>query len=144
MTVLLIHAALAQGAFRGAWNVVDAQRAPWVNEAADRSRTRADSNMLHARVAFLPNRIDGPQSIACRNPHCQVVQAPLDELFEGGLADTDRGMTDPMGAAATLGFRGLTSTTLRSGCELEFHMVDENTALFGLNNIIYTLRRSSP
>lgn len=144
VSALLIHSASAQGVFRGGWTVIDAQPAPWIKETAERSRIRADPKMSHAQISFLPNRIDGPQPVACRDPHYQVVQAPLVDLFEGGLDDPDRGMTDPQGVAATLGFRGPTSTTLQSGCELEFHMVDENTALFALNNIIYTLRRHSP
>jgi hypothetical protein len=60
-----------------------------------------------------------------------------DMLFQGGL-------TDPPKQAAALGFKGTAITTLETGCasELDFHMVDADIVLFGLNDRIYTLTRS--
>lgn len=42
-----------------------------------------------------------------------------------------------------LGFKGASIKTLETGCanEIDFHMVDADTALFGLNDRIYTLTR---
>jgi hypothetical protein len=59
-----------------------------------------------------------------------------DMLFEGGL-------TEPGKQAASLGFHGGTVPTLISGCEIEFHCVDANTALFALNNSIYRMERKA-
>ena len=47
-------------------------------------------------------------------------------------------------AAATAGFRNGTEwRTLATGCETEvdFHFIDPTTAAFGLNNVVYTLKK---
>jgi len=48
--------------------------------------------------------------------------------------------------AAQAGFRGPKGTkwkTLETGCgnELDFHFIDPMTAAFGLNNVVYTLKK---
>lgn len=141
--VLLSSSSVAQGVFLGTWTVVEAQPAPWVAKSPDKIDARSDPAIAHARIVVLSGRIDGPQPLGCRRPHYEVAQVPPEELFEGGLDDPDRGMTDPKAAATALGFPNTTITTLRPGCDIEFHMVDSDTVLFGLNNMIYTMHRNS-
>ncbi|MDB5723917.1 MAG: hypothetical protein JWQ16_671, partial [Novosphingobium sp.] len=61
---------------------------------------------------------------------------PPANLFQGGL-------TAPAAQAAELGFRPAAIPTLETGCEglIDFHFTEAGTALFALNNNIYTLRR---
>jgi hypothetical protein len=62
-----------------------------------------------------------------------------DMLFQGSLTAPDR-------QAATLGFSGKTIRTVETGCEgaFDFHFVDADHAMFGLNNRIFRLQRSRP
>ena len=57
-------------------------------------------------------------------------------LFQGGL-------TAPAAQAAALGFRGPRIATLETGCAgaIDFHFVNAKTALFALDNMVYTLRK---
>ncbi len=142
IAVLLPCSSLAQGVFLGSWTVVAAQPAPWVAKSPDKIEARSEPAIAHARIVIQSGRIEGPQPIGCQKPHYQVAQVPPEELFEGGLDDPDRGMTDPKGAASALGFRSPNITTLQPGCDIEFHMVDNDTVLFALNNMLYTMHRN--
>ncbi len=48
---------------------------------------------------------------------------------------------DPDKLAAALGFKGASFKTLETGCEFDFHFVDEGTAEIGLNDYVYTLKK---
>ncbi len=48
---------------------------------------------------------------------------------------------DPAALAASLGFKGTSFKTLETGCEFDFHFVDERTAEVGLNDYVYTLTK---
>ena len=43
--------------------------------------------------------------------------------------------------AAALGFGDARIKTLETGCEIDFHFVDDTTAEVGLNNYVYTLKK---
>ena len=60
-------------------------------------------------------------------------------LFQGNLNDAES-------QATTLGFTARPIKTIETGCAgaIDFHMLDENTMLFALNNRIYTLDRVRP
>ena len=66
-------------------------------------------------------------------------------LFQGAFGEMhERDKTvDPAKVAATVGFQGKSWKTLETGCaiELDFHFADPNTAAFGLNNHVYTLKK---
>jgi len=40
-----------------------------------------------------------------------------------------------------MGFTGTKIRTLETGCEIDFHFVDDTTAEAGLNNYVYTLKK---
>jgi hypothetical protein len=64
-------------------------------------------------------------------------------LFQGKFGemhDRDKAV-DPVKIAAAAGFRGISWKTLETGCEIEFHFIDERTAAIGLNNYIYKLQK---
>jgi hypothetical protein len=67
-------------------------------------------------------------------------------LFQGSFAEMkerDKSV-DMKKAAATAGFHtGTEWKTLETGCETEvdFHFIDTATAAFGLNNVVYTLKK---
>lgn len=128
-------AARAQEAFAGSWRISKADRAPWADAAAS---SDVEARALTGKtVKILPNRIEGPKPLGCGKAKYQVKGYPPDMLFQGGLTAPDK-------QAAALGFKGASITTLETGCasEIDFHMVDADTVLFGLNDRVYTLTRS--
>jgi hypothetical protein len=136
--------ALAQGVFAGSWKVTNSQAAPWVGPKSD-LKPAYEAALRNAVITFGPKRVDGPGMFACPKPHYTITALEPDGLFEGGLDDPDRGMTTPKETAAKLGFVGQKFPTLETGCaELSFHLAAPDTILFGLNNVIYTLKRSGP
>ncbi len=124
----------AQEAFAGSWAISKAERAPWA-DAASRSDAEAKS-LLGKQIDILPNRIDAPKLFGCGKFKYKVTSYSPDMLFQGGLTAPDK-------QAAALGFKGSAIKTLETGCgsEIDFHMVDADTILFGLNDRIYTLTR---
>ena len=127
-------AASAQEAFGGPWLIVKAEPAPWAEKGA--ASDAEAKTLLQKPVSILADRIDGPKPLLCRKLKYKVTSYTPDMLFQGGL-------TAPGKQAAALGFRGNSIKTLETGCEAEidFHMVDEMTVLFGLNDRVYTMTR---
>ena len=115
--------------------IASAAVAPWADKDSPAS-TPESKGLVGKKVIYAPARISGPLPLACNKPKYQMHEAPLDELFQGGL-------TVPAKQAAALGFKGKTAPTLETGCAgwIDFHFTDKSTALFALNNMIYTLRR---
>ena len=136
--------AAAQGVFAGSWTVTGAQDAPWVGPKSD-LKPHYETALRNAVITFRANRVDGPSWFACPKPHYSITELDAESLFEGGLDDPDRGMTTPKETAAKLGFIGEKFPTLETGCaELSFHLAAPDSVLFGLNNVIYTLKRVGP
>ena len=62
-------------------------------------------------------------------------------LFQGVLRN-------PAKDAAALGFKGDKITSVNEGClksdadlEMDFALLDEDTAMFGLDNVVYKMKR---
>ncbi len=96
-------------------------------------------------IVVTPKSITGPRQLACKGPKYEVKEYPADMLFQGMLGEMherDKSV-DPAKVAATLGFHGSRWKTLETGCgnELDFHFINATTAMFGLNNYIYTLKK---
>lgn len=124
--------------YLGDWLVTEAHPAPWV-DAKDPAAARADDHLIGRRVTYTPTRIVAPPPLACSRPRYRWIAVPPENLFQGGL-------TAPASQAAMLGFRTSAIPTLEAGCEgfIDFHVTEAGTALFALNNNIYTLRRAPP
>ena len=77
-----------------------------------------------------------PKPLLCRKLKYKVTSYTPDMLFQGSLTAPDK-------QAAALGFKDSAIKTLETGCEAEidFHMVDAMTVLFGLNDRVYTMTR---
>jgi hypothetical protein len=132
--------AQAQETFAGTWTVIDAQAAPWVDAAA--AEPQADPALRGGTITFAADRVDGPPPFGCTQAHYEVKKVGPEFLFQGGL-------TDPGAQAAALGFIGDDITALSLACvrgeadvSMDFALVDADTAVFALDNIIYRMRRS--
>ena len=122
-------------AYLGTWVIAEAHPAPWF-EPKDPGTAPFDDHIVGKLVTFTATRIIAPAPLSCRRPAYKLTEVPPDYLFQGGL-------TRPAAQAATLGFGGAKIRTLETNCNagLEYHFTDAGTALIGLNNNIYTLRR---
>lgn len=141
LAVAMALAAPGQGAeptFYGTWRITRAQLAPWVSKGAATS-TPETRRLIGSTVVYRKTRIEGPSPLGCDKPNYELKDAPRDELFQGGL-------TDPAVQAPALGYRSQTVPTLETGCAgwIDFHFIDDRTALFALNDFVYTLRKQRP
>ncbi len=142
ISILLLFA--GEPFYLGTWKVDSAVVAPW--STAQGPPDLAEKKMLvGTTVVFKANEITGTRQFACKGPHYKVNDYPADMLFQGMLGEMHEKdkSADPGKLAARLGFRGKSWKTLETGCgnELDFHFVDPVTAEFGLNNLIYTLKK---
>lgn len=124
----------AQEAFGGPWSISKSDPAPWAEKGEPMDAEA--KGLLGKSVSILPDRIDGPRPLSCRKLKYKITNYAPDSLFQGSLTAPDK-------QAVALGFKGHDIKTLETGCEseIDFHMVDEMTVLFALNNRIYTMTR---
>ena len=121
--------------YLGRWFIAGASPAPW-SVAGDPATAPVPAPIVGKAIVYERSRIAGPRLLACRRPNYQLRQVPPEGLFQGGL-------TAPAAQAAALGFRGTSIPTLQTGCagSIDFHFVDQSTALFALDNMVYTMRK---
>jgi hypothetical protein len=131
MGVTSVH---AQGAYTGSWRVSSWKVAPWV-PAAERAGIKANTRVLNHTITFGKTKIAGPKIIACTGPKYEIKSVPFENLFEGGLKI-------PATEAPALGFKAPVQT-LMPGCDMEFHSLDTNNAMFALDNVLYTMVRGT-
>lgn len=128
--------ATARPDYLGVWEIAESKPAPWIRSEAELfPEERAE--LVGKRIVFSNNGIVAPAPMGCRRPHYRLRRDPADMLFQGVL-------TDPARQAAALGFVGTRFVTLETGCEglLDYHFLDDNTAMFALNNAIYLVRKA--
>lgn len=120
--------------YLGVWLIAEAHPAPWrpTPYPGDLLESR---KLVGRKIVYTPRGITAPAPLACRDPQYRLREVGPDYLFQGGL-------TSPQAQATALGF-GPRITTLETGCEgwFEFHFVNDRTAMFALDNMIYTLRK---
>ena len=128
--------------YLGAWKISSAVAAPWADP--QQPSDAAEVKTLTGKVITLkPKAIAGPNPFACKAPHYKVSDVSADMLFQGELGelhDADKSK-DPLALAHALGFSGDSFKTLETGCEIDWHFVDQSTAEIGLNNSVYTLKK---
>ncbi|MEO7998800.1 MAG: hypothetical protein ABI852_15225 [Gemmatimonadaceae bacterium] len=125
----------AQGTFAGAWTIAEWSVAPWVPDA-ERARIKPNDNVLNHSLIFTAKHVVGPELLSCDTPKYQTISSPIEGLFEGGLLK-------PKTDGVALGFKAPVKT-LRPACDFDFHLKDANTAMFALDNVLYTMKRKNP
>ncbi len=132
--------ASASNSYLGAWKVTDAKADPWYN--GNGAKPDIDPKLAHATIVFAKTSITGPQPLGCKKVKYTLSTVGPEDLFEGGLKN-------PKQDAATLGFKSDKITSFNEGCmnggdiEMDFPMADDNTIVFELNNVFYTMKRVS-
>ena len=132
--------AAAQGVFAGTWQVVDAQVAGWVKPGEP--KPDIDPSFAHATFVFKKDRLVAPPPFNCK-AHYKIATVDPGYLFQGAF-DQD----DPVGHAKALGFASDKITNLEFAClrrdadiEMDYHMIDRDTVVFGLNDVVYRMKR---
>jgi hypothetical protein len=140
LLLLPVTPAAAQEAFLGTWKVTDAKVAPWYD--GNGANPVIDPKLAHATITLAKNSIKGPQPLGCRKVKYTVSTVGPEDLFEGGLKN-------PKQDAAALGFKSDKIVSANEGCmsidadiEMDFPMIDNDTIVFGLNNVVYTMKRA--
>ncbi len=118
------------------WRITRVVPAPW---ATARETQRSLANWVGKSVQFEANSVAGPGVLHCDHATMEKTSYLADALFQGGLpAPADS-------AARELGIAHLPLPGVRLNCStgsFEFHFVDAETLLVGLDNQILTLTRS--
>jgi hypothetical protein len=128
--------------YLGVWKISSAVVAPWAGPQLQPDAVEMKA-LIGKVITFRPKAIAGPKVFACNGPHYKVSDFSADMLFEGELGeihDADKSK-DPLALAHALGFGGSSFKTLGTGCEIDWHFVDQTTAEVGLNNFVYTLKK---
>jgi hypothetical protein len=122
----------------GRWQLTRAQVAPWWNGEGE--KPVADPALT--TMEFQPGKSSGPPIATCDKAEYAVSLITPAGLFEGNLPD-------PFTQARMLGFLEKDVTLVRFSCasggadvSLDFPMLDDNTVMLGLDNMIYTLTRT--
>jgi hypothetical protein len=139
----LSPASAADPFYLGNWKFTAAVVAPWATPAARKPNRAERDSLLGKAVSIRPNEIAGPRVFACHQPRYALKQYPAGDLFQGAFGEMRERdpAVDPGKLAAKLGFKGNSFTTLETGCEFDWHFVDQTTVKVGLNDWIYTLKK---
>lgn len=135
--------ALSVQADGGIWKIDSSEPAPWPHDASWEVPSEV-KRLVGTRVFFKADRIEGPAPLACKGAHYEIKQYAADMLFQGTLAEKGDPKTTPEKTAAALGFGKSPIPTLVTGCasEIEFHVMNYDHMLFGLNNRVYRMVRN--
>ena len=136
-----LHA--AEPSYIGKWTFTGAVVAPWADAKVRKPDEKERARLLGKILAFDAKAIAGPQPFVCKGAHYAMKDYPADMLFQGAfdeMRSKDKSV-DPGKLAAALGFKGASFKTLETGCEFDFHFIDERTAEVGLNDYVYTLTK---
>jgi hypothetical protein len=128
--------------YLGVWKISSAVVAPWADPQQQPDASEVKS-LIGKVIMIKPRTIAGPGVFGCKAPHYKVSDFSADMLFQGELGeihDADKSK-DPLTLAHALGFRGDSFKTLETGCEIDWHFVDQANAEIGLNNSVYSLKK---
>ena len=124
--------------FFGTWAMSSAKIAPWWDGKGDEP---AADPALAGNVILGANKSSGPALLNCDKPRYAVNVVSPRGLFEGNLPDAAKD-------ASALGFVSDEITTMTFTCadgpgdvSLNFPMIDDDTIMLGLDNVLYTLKR---
>ena len=113
--------------------ITGSQKAPWAEGRRGEEGPEARA-LKGKKIIFGQEAISGPQPMACKKPDYERVAVEPEGLFQGGLKA-------PAEDAAALGFAAGKVPSLLTGCEVDYHFLDADHALFALDNRIYKLER---
>lgn len=123
----------------GTWQMASSAVAPWWDHVG--AEPVADPAM--AKFVFEAGKSTGAPILTCDKPRFATNIVPQRGLFQGNLPD-------PSTTAPALGFTSPDVIVVSFDCQssaddvsLDFPMLDDNTIMLGLDNVLYTFKRAS-
>jgi len=116
---------------------------PWADPKVRKPDDKERARLMGKTIVISAKGIAGPPPFPYKGAHYAIKDYPADMLFQDAFDEMRRRdkSVDPDKLATALGFKGASFKTLETGCEFDFHFVDERTAEVGLNDYVYTLRK---
>ena len=141
--VAVTSLAAAEPSYIGKWKFTGAVVAPWADAKVRKPDEKERARLIGKTITIGAKAIAGPPPFPCKGAHYAIKDYPADMLFQGAFDEMKRQdkSVDPNKLAASLAFKGASVKTLETGCEFDFHFVDERTAEVGLNDYVYTLKK---
>lgn len=128
-----------QNPFFGGWAMTSAKVAPWWGGKGEEP---AADPAFSTNIILGANKTSGPALLDCDKPKFAVNIISPRGLFQGNLPDPGKNATD-------LGFKSSEISSLNFSCgendkdvSLDFPMLDDDTIMLGLDNVIYTFKRT--
>lgn len=125
----------------GHWQIVAASPAPWVAPETISTMIKETGvrRLLQQRVTFAARDVTSRDTLlACKGARYAPVNMPPAGLFQGNLPEPKADAAKALGFAA--GDIASVDVTCANGV-FSYHFRDKDTALFALDNVIYTLKR---
>lgn len=133
-----VDVATPRNPFFGTWELTAARVAPWWDKTGE--EPAADPAL--SKFTLAADKSTGAPIVTCSKPSYSTNMVTPATLFQGNLPD-------PNADAAALGITSPDITMLSYSCEddakdvaLDFPMVNDEKILLGLDNVIYTFRRT--
>ncbi len=120
----------------GTWRFTHATAAPW---GGSMGSSHGNSHLIGKTLRLAPGAMTGPTDLNCGKAQMEENVTPAEGLFQGNLP------SPAVPAAQALGITKFPVAGLSVTCDegiFEFHRVDADTLLLGLNNSILTLSRA--
>ena len=125
--------------FFGTWEMTASAVAPWWDHKGD--APTPDPAM--AKFIFAPDKSSGPPMLTCDKPRYTTNITPQRGLFQGNLPDAAKD-------APALGFTNPDVIVMSFSCQsgtgdflADFPMLDDATIMLGLDNVLYTFKRTA-
>jgi hypothetical protein len=122
----------------GSWKISDAVMAPWVAQQSPGELAEI-AKLKGQALTFKLHEIIAPSVIGCSDVGYEVTSLPPESLFQGSLPEGRQAQ-----AAAALGLPAGEVPGIDAACStglFSYHFRDGDSALFALDNVIYTLTR---
>ena len=136
--------AQAQERFAGRWMIVSAVAAPWASHPQDSVNEAEAKRFVGQAMTIAAKSLSGPEPLGCAHATYAFRNTTADGLFEGALtADAAGKPADAAAAARALGVSAKRVRAMTASCsEVEFVLAGPDTILFGLNDRVFTAKRS--
>jgi hypothetical protein len=141
-----LSGAKAEDAFYlGQYKITAAAPAPWIKSDAELFPDEMKS-LVGQTITLKADAIEGPGGFPCKGPKYEIMEGGADMLFQGmfGQMHDAAASNDPQKLAEQVGFTGAQYRTVLTGCEFAVDFSfgqDKDTAMFALDNAVYTLKR---